>query len=127
MRNRILKKPIFKTRIKQGEIDQIKSVGEASKELLENPQFAFLIEYLSNSKKYILEVHAKQSLHDIEEQYTVGDRLRKLFVPASKEYTLMAGEYRFIDKLMAMLRSNVEVHAELENKIKKNLVEIQDE
>lgn len=124
MRNRKVPFLRTKTKVKQSQIDKIKADGLASDTLLTSDEFKFLIDYIEESKQYILDTHAKQSLYDLEEQHTVGDKIRKIFIPAQKEYNLMAGEYRFANKIINHLRSNVELAKELTEKIKAGEVEV---
>lgn len=62
-----LKSRIRKNVINQEEYDKIKLESQAAKDLYEDKRFSFLIDFLNNNKKYILDLIAKNDLKDVTE------------------------------------------------------------
>lgn len=105
----------------QEEIDNIRQDARHAKELLVNP---FLKAYCENTKRSILELHARQLIGDVAETTEQNGVKRTITVPAKKEYTLLAGEYRFVERLLADLENNVLIAQELESKLKSEEIDV---
>lgn len=95
-----------KQRITQDQWDQIQIESDAATELLQHDKFVFVREYLSNTKKSIEQTFLRQSINDaaIEENTITGgvvERVKRIFLPAKKEYSHLAGEYKFIERFLA--------------------------
>lgn len=117
------KSPKRKYRTTQDEIDSIRQDAKNAKDLLEN---SFLMSYLANRKNSILEIHAKQSIYDRSESTTNNGITDTVIIPAKKEYTLLAGEYRFVDKLIADLEQSLLLAKGLDEKIKNDQIDIEE-
>lgn len=95
-----------KQRLTQDQWDQIQVESDAATELLQHDKFVFVREYLSNTKKSIEQTFLRQSINDaaIEENTItngVVERVKRIFLPAKKEYSHLAGEYKFIERFLA--------------------------
>lgn len=110
--------------VTQEEIDAIREDGKNAKALLDNP---YLKEYCNNIKKSILELHAKQAVYDRTETTETNGVKDTIIIPSKKEYTLLAGEYRFIDKLISNLEQTVKIAKDMEEKLKTEELEVKDE
>jgi hypothetical protein len=126
MRNRIYKpKRLFKKyTITQNKIDKIRYEAKESRKILNSK---FLTSYLEAAQKDILETHALQSIYDSQEEYKMGETIRRLFFPAKKEYTMLAGEYRFIDRFVGDLKQAVSIAESMEEKLNSGELEVNDE
>jgi hypothetical protein len=116
-----------KHRVTQDEIDRIRAEAKAAMALLTDPEFESVRTYLEQAKEDILHMHAKQSIYDVEEEYKVGDTIRRLFMPAKKEYTMLAGEYRFIERFVSDLNVKIRLAKDMEEKIQKEELEVVDD
>lgn len=96
--------------ITQDEWDQIQLESKSAYDLLNHAKFAFLRQYLSNAQLSIEKTFARQSITDaaVEENTVVNgvvERVRRIFLPAKKEYSHLAGEYKFIDRFLADMQT----------------------
>lgn len=110
----------YKQKIAQDEWDQVQIDSEAANELLKHPKFAFLRNYLSNTQQSIEKTFTRQSINDaaIEENTIVNgvvERVKRIFLPARKEYSHLAGEYKFIERFL----SDVQKFADLATEARK--------
>lgn len=110
----------YKQKIAQDEWDQVQIDSEAATELLQSPKFVFLRDYLSNTQRSIEKTFTRQSINDaaIEENTVVNgviERVKRIFLPAKKEYSHLAGEYKFIERFL----SDMEKFASLATEAKK--------
>ena len=71
------------------ELESIRFNAAKAQELLDN---IYLITYLDNAKKSILDQTAQQLIYDETIEKTTNGIKSTIKIPASKEYTLMAGE-----------------------------------
>lgn len=115
------KTPTKKITTTQKEVDQVKDDARHAQSLLDNP---YLKTYCNNVKHSILERHAKQDIFDSSEQSEQNGVKITTHFPAKKEYLLLAGEYRFIDRLLSDLRQTVAIGKDLDEKIKSEEIEI---
>lgn len=126
MRNRTFTPttPIQKFSIKQEEIDSVREDALHARELLDNP---LLQSYLSNVKHSILELHAKQLLYDASETSDTNGIKKTIIIPAKKEYTLLAGEYRLAERIITDLEQTIHISKDMDEKLKLGELEIKDE
>lgn len=108
----------------QEEIDQIIEEARQSQILLNLP---YVMSYIEQAKKEILEMHARQSVYDVEEEQDVAGQKRIIKFPAVKEYQMLAGEYRFMDRFINDLQHNVELGKIVEEKLKTGEVEVRND
>lgn len=95
------KAPVTKQKIASAEWEQLKSDAEMAGKILNGEEFKFLRDYFKRAKDYILEVYAKDSINDVTIAQKIDDTSSKTYIiPAKKEYTHLAGEYKFIDRLL---------------------------
>ena len=125
-RDRTYKPPVNgkKYLVTQTEIDQVRDDAKEAELLLKNP---LLKRFCGELKATVLDIYAKQLTYDEEEEtITNGVKTVKHF-PAQKEQTLLAGEYRFIDRLYGNLEQSIFFARELDTKIKNNEIEVKPE
>jgi hypothetical protein len=122
MRDRTIKpQQTTKYATTQDELDAIREDGENAQILLDNP---YLKTYCNNKKHSILELHAKQAIYDRTESKVTNGITDTVIVPSEKEYTLLAGEYRFIDGLLSDLKQTVLIMQETNEKVKSEEIEV---
>lgn len=112
---------IKKHKMSQDEIDSIREDAKNAQFLLLNPYFRA---YCENTKKSILELHATQAIYDVTETTENNGVKKSISIPAKKEYTLLAGEYRFIDRFISDLEQTVQIAKEMESKIQSEEIEV---
>lgn len=117
---------IKKEIVSQEEVDKIRIEAAGARAIMEDPKFQFLREYLKGYQEDIKEIYARQSIYDVTEEHKVGEVIRKLFFPAKKEYSMLAGEYRFIDTLVSFLKTAIEIEEKMNAKIKTEEIEVKD-
>ena len=119
-----IRRVVRKSKTTQEEVDMIRSEGHAADMILNSNELKPIRDYLKTAMNDILTMYAKQSIYDVTEEYKVGDILKKMFFPAKKEYTMLAGEYRFIERLLGHLEQSSLIAKELDAKIKNEEIEV---
>ena len=110
--------------ITQSEIDSIRQDAKHAQDLLDNP---FLKTYCQNTKQSIIDMHVKQTLYDAEESTEINGVKKTIKIPAIKEYSILAGKYRFIEQLFADLTQTVQNAKILNEKIDNEELEVTSE
>jgi hypothetical protein len=113
-----------KYQITQTEIDTIRANARAAKVLQEN---TFFTTYCAQAKQDILDLHAKQAVYDVVVTTEANGEKRSVTIPSKKEYAMLAGEYRFIDRLFGDLEQAIFTCQEMEEKLKDETLEVQAE
>lgn len=114
-----------KVQIYQSQIDAIHENAKHARELLGNP---FFTQYLEQAQKDILNIHAKQLAIDISETEKKTQTISETKIyPAKKEYIMLAGEYRFMERLQADLQQLLENERVLNEKLQAEELEIVEE
>lgn len=117
---RFFKKPI----VTQDEVDAIRAMGRAATAFLEDEKFLPIRNYMLQAQQEILTMHAEQSIYDAQEEVAMGDRIKRIFFPAKKEYEMVAGEYRFVKRFLAHLDQSIKIANDLNDRIKSEEVEV---
>lgn len=117
---------IRKQQVSQEQLEAIRVQSEAAKEILGEPRFAFLLEYLNSRQESIKEVFATHSIEDAWQELPRGNVMTKIFFPAKKEYSHLSGEYKFISQFLADLQVFAGMYEELMKKIEDKVVEVND-
>lgn len=134
MRNRYNIFKRAKPTVKAEEWEQIERDGNAARELLEDERFAWIRTYLDNHQNSIKTTFAKQSIEDVyieSRTYTefnkqvVIDSLKRIFRPAKKEYSHLAGEFKFVESMLSDIVRVASLPKEIEDKAKEGIVEIE--
>lgn len=116
-----LKSRIKKNVINQEEYDKIKLESQAAKDLYEDKRFSFLIDFLNNNKKYILDLVAKNDLKDVTETIKNKNITRTFKIPKDEQYFENAGVYKFISKLQNYLTEVANRKGELDKEIERGI------
>jgi len=116
-----LKSRIKKNVINQDEYDKIKLESQAAKELYEDKRFSFLIDFLNDNKKYILDLVAKNDLKDVTETIKNKSITKTFKIPKDEQYFENAGIYKFIGKLQNFLVNVANRKDELDSEIDRGI------
>ena len=116
-----LKSRIKKNVINQDEYDKIKLESQAAKELYEDKRFSFLIDFLNDNKKYILDLVAKNDLKDVTETIKNKSITKTFKIPKDEQYFENAGIYKFIGKLQNFLANVANRKDELDSEIDRGI------
>ena len=116
-----LKSRIKKNVINQDEYDKIKLESQAAKELYEDKRFSFLIDFLNDNKKYILDLVAKNDLKDVTETIKNKNITKTFKIPKDEQYFENAGIYKFIGKLQNFLANVANRKDELDSEIDRGI------
>ena len=116
-----LKSRIKKNVINQDEYDKIKLESQAAKELYEDKRFSFLIDFLNDNKKYILDLIAKNDLKDVTETIKNKSITKTFKIPKDEQYFENAGIYKFIGKLQNFLTNVANRKDELDSEIDRGI------
>lgn len=107
------------------EWEKLKDDAEAATELLTHPRFKFVQDYFSNAQGSILQTFAKQSINDVCIEQSVGETTKKkLYIPAKKEYSHLAGQYKFIEQFINDMQVIISYPDEARKKMKEGVLEI---
>lgn len=121
-RDRSYPKPqLTKFKIKQDEVDSIRQDSKDAKELKGNK---FFLNYIANKKQSILELTAKQLIGDATQTTESNGVKKTVVIPSKKEYTLLAGQYRFIDEFLEDMNRAEAICSDMEEKIKSGELEV---
>lgn len=118
---RYLKSRIKKNVLNQDEYDKIKLESQAAKELYEDKRFSFLIDFLNDNKKYILDLVAKNDLKDVTETIRNKNITKSFKIPKDEQYFENAGIYKFIGKLQNFLTITANRKDELDAEIDRGI------
>lgn len=107
--------------------EQLKSDADAASQILKGDQYLFLRDYLDRARNSVLQSFARQSIEDVtvEEVDISGNKIRKVFHPAKKEYTHLAGQFKFIEQLLADLATIADLPQQALNDQKRGAVIIE--
>lgn len=112
---------IKKDKITQESIDETREKATHAKELLKNP---YLQNYFQTAKDRILNIHAKQMLVDSTEEREQNGMKTTFRHTAKKEYTLLAGQFRFMEQFLSDLEQDIEIAKMMEEKLKSEELEV---
>ena len=118
---RYLKSRIKKNIINQDEYDKVKLESEAARELYEDKRFSFLVDFLNDNKKYILDLIAKNDLKDVTETIRNKNITKSFRIPKDEQYFENAGVYKFIGKLQNFIANTSNRKSELDNDIDRGI------
>lgn len=118
---RYLKSRIKKNVINQDAYDKVKLESEAARELYEDKRFSFLIDFLNDNKKYILDLIAKNDLKDVTETIRNKSMTKSFRIPKDEQYFENAGVYKFIGKLQNFLTNISNRKSELDSDIDRGI------
>lgn len=117
------KVPTNKQKISADNWEKMLSEAETAKEFLTDKKFEFIRKYLSASQSSILERFARESINDVTIQDTQMSQdgsgvSRTVTIPAKKEYSHLAGEFKFIERFINDLQKIVELPIQAKNDVK---------
>lgn len=85
--------------------EEVRSQSEAAKELLEDPRFSFLRDYLANVQSSIVDHFVQNKIRHVEEQLKLSDSLTRVLTTTKKEQEEeLSGRYKLVDELLSDLR-----------------------
>lgn len=108
------------------EYDEIERRSNTARFLLEDPQFAFIRDYIKQSTDSIEETVISNRITDVTEEVTISERVKKLFfTPKKVQIDELSGQYKWITKFLADLEFWSEEITELDDQVAKGTVEIE--
>lgn len=85
--------------------ERIREKSQAAKELLEEPRFSFVRDYLYTSQTSIIDHFVQNRIKPVVERFKIG-RIAKAFTTTREEQeNELSGQYKFIDQFLADLRA----------------------
>ncbi len=94
-----------KPTISAEEWEAIQEQAQAAKELLEEPRFAFLRDYLANAKASITDHFVNNRIKTVHERLKISNALtRVLTTTRAEQEQELSGRYKFIEELLADLK-----------------------
>lgn len=103
--------------ITQDQYDQIREDSEAAKEILEDPRFLFLREYMETAKKSIVQLFVENRLKPTKEYFFGRETVKEHSITRRESENEASGQYKFIDKLL----HDLQITAELYDMYKKDI------
>jgi len=93
-----------KPTISAEEWENIQEQAQAAKELLEEPRFAFLRDYLANAKASITDHFVNNRIKTVHERIKISNALTRILTTTRAEQEQeLSGRYKFIEELLADL------------------------
>jgi hypothetical protein len=94
--------------------------------LLESKEFQFIRDYLNTAKEYAKESILTNSIHDVTEEVTISEKIRKLFFTSKQEQKdELVGQYKLVNKFFIDIRYYADLKAQLDSDIAKGNVLIE--
>ena len=92
---------------------------------LEEPDFAFIRDYISSAFSYAQTSILENSIHDVTEELTVSEKIRKLFfTPKKEQVDELRGQYKFIKKFFEDMKYYADLQKQLDEGIEKGSVTV---
>jgi hypothetical protein len=102
-----------KPTISPEEWERIREESEAAQELLSDPRFLFLRQYLDSAKASITDHFVNNRIKAVSERIKVSDTLtRVLTTTRAEQEQELSGRYKFIEELLADLEQTARLHQE---------------
>lgn len=113
----------MKSKITQVQYEEAVDQARVAKLILNNKDFKFFREYLENALNSSKESILTNSIHDVTEEVTISDRIKKLFHISKKEQVdEVVGVYKFVKKLFEDLNYFASIKEDLDTRIAKGQV-----
>ena len=101
MRPKLPRKPSITAQ----EWERIREESQAAKELLDDPRFSFLRDYLHNAQASIVDHFVRNRIKGVKEEIKVSDSLTKTLTITRREQEYeLSGQYKFIESLLSDLK-----------------------
>lgn len=108
----------MKIKITREEYEKTEEQTRVAKLFLNNKDFQFLRDYLQNALSYAEKAIYTNEIHDVTEEVTISEKIKKLFFTPKKEQTdELKGQYKFIKKLLADVTYYASLKAQLDKDI----------
>jgi len=115
-----------KSKITAEEWDLIEKKSSAARLILENPRYAFIMEYIAQAKKEIENMILNNTVREVLEEYTVADNLKRIFKITKKvQIDELSGQYKFIDQFIDFLQKTANLKEKAEEMENKNQLVIE--
>jgi hypothetical protein len=116
----------MRIKITREEYEKTEEQTRVAKLFLNNKDFQFLRDYLSNALNYAQETILTNEVHDVTDEVTISDKIKKLFfTPKKEQMDELKGQYKFIKKLLADIAYFASLKAQLDKDIANNRVFIE--
>lgn len=98
-------RPLFKKpTISTEDWERICEESAAAKELLEDPRFLFVRDYLNNTQSSIVDHFVRNRIKPVVERFKIGKISKSLTTTREEQEGELSGQYKFIDQFLADLR-----------------------
>jgi hypothetical protein len=85
--------------------EEVRSQSEAAKEILEDPRFTFLRDYLANMQSSVVDHFVNNKIRHVQEHVKLSDSLTRVLTTTKEEQEEeLSGRYKLVDELLADLR-----------------------
>lgn len=119
------KRVFKKTILSQAEYEKITDEAHVADELLNNERFAFVRDILLSAKEYAQTSIVENTVMKISEEVTVSENIKKIFTqPKKVQVDELSGQYKLVQKFFDELQGYIDIKNEVEDKIAKELVEV---
>lgn len=113
----------MKSKITKVQYEEAVDQARVAKLILNNKDFKFFREYLENALNSSKESILTNSIHDVTEEITLSDRMKKLFhIPKKEQVDEVVGVYKFVKKLFEDLNYFASMKEDLDTRIAKGQV-----
>lgn len=116
---------VAKPIVKASDWEKIQLEATASEELLTSDRFSFLRDYLETSKQSIIDHFVKNRIKSVDETVIAGNGSKTLHITRREQENELAGQYKFIEQLLADLHRFVAIPKEHEAAQERGEVEIE--
>jgi hypothetical protein len=91
--------------ITAAEWETICEESRAARELLSEPRFSFLRNYLSRAQASITDHFVRNRIKTVVERFKVGNITKSLTTTKAEQENELSGEYKFIDQMLSDLEA----------------------
>lgn len=104
----------MKIKITKSEYEKTEEQARVASIFLNSAEYSFIRELLTNALAYTEEQILNNTVHDVTEEVTISDKIKKLFfTPKKVQIDELKGQYKIIKKFF----SDVEYFASLKSKL----------
>jgi hypothetical protein len=116
----------MKVKITKQEYEKTAEQSRIAAIFLESKDYDFIREYISSALSYAEKSVLENTIHDVTEEVTISDKIRKLFfTPKKEQMDELKGQYKWIKKFMEDMKYFASLKEQLDKDIERGSVYVE--
>lgn len=118
----------MKMKITKAEYEKTEDQSRIASVFLNSSEYTFIRELLTNALSYAQEQILNNTVHDVTEEVTISDKIKKLFfTPKKVQLDELKGQYKLVKQFFSDVEYFASLKSELDAKIAQGSVFIEEE